>query len=211
MKKIRVAIVDDHWVVRAGLRAILEADPTFEIVGEASGGREGLGLLREQSPDVALVDIKLPDMSGAEVCQRATAEGIPTAIVILTAFVNWKLVQSCLRAGAKGYVLKETRQLNLREALISVAHGEIVLSPKVASLVAKYVQAQKQTDNELTLSVREMEVLRLMSQGMSNKEIGKHLFLSEGRVKDYVSSILHKLGAKNRVEVILIAVRSGFL
>ncbi len=211
MKKIRVVIMDDHWVVRAGLRAILEPDPQFEIIGEASSGREGLDLLREKSPDVALVDIKLPDMSGVEVCQRATTEEIPTAIVILTAFVNWKLVQSCLKAGAKGYVLKETRQLNLREALISVARGEVVLSPKVAALVAKYVRTQKKTNNELILSIREMEVLRLMSQGMSNKEIGERLFLSEGRIKDYVSSILHKLGAKNRVEVILIAVRSGFL
>ncbi len=211
MKKIRVAIVDDHWVVRAGLRATLEPDPMFEVVGEASGGREGLELLREKSPDVALVDIRLPDMSGTELCQRATMEEIPTAIIILTAFVNWKLVQSCLKAGAKGYVLKETREFNLREALISAARGEVVLSPKAAALVAKYVQTQKQTDNELILSMREMEVLRLMSQGMSNKEIGEHLFLSEGRIKDYVSNILHKLGAKNRVEAILIAVRLGFL
>ncbi len=210
MKIIRVAIVDNHWIVREGLKSVLESDPLFHIVGEASDGEGAIELLRKEKPDVALVDIKLPDMSGIEICQRITSEGLPTATVIFTAFLEWKLVQRCLDAGARGYILKDAKHLNLKEKLLSVARGETVLDPRVVTILTDHVRGRLLQENPI-LSARELEILRLMAQGLSNKEIGERLFLSRSSVKHYVGSILRKLDAKNRVEAILIATRSEIL
>jgi len=206
---VRVLIVDDHWIVRKGLRSILEHDPRFEIVGEASTGSEALMKIRETRPDVTLLDIKLPDMSGVEVCQEVERERLDVSIVILTAFLDWRLIQNCIHAGAKGYLLKDTNQLNLKEKLISAAKGESVADPRVVNLLVRHVHNGSCRAEDMSLSAREMKILRFMSQGLSNKEIGEKMFLSQSSVKQHVSNIMYKLGAKNRVEAIMIATKSG--
>ena len=211
MNLIRVLVVDDHWIVREGLKAVLESDPRFEIVGEASCGQDALELMRERKPEVALVDVKLPDITGVEVCQIATEENLPISIIILTAFLDWRLIQNCIAAGAKGYLLKDTNQLNLKEKLLAAARGENVVDPKVMRLLVKHVHNHNCQAEDRTLSKREMEVLRLMSQGFSNKEIGERIYLSQSSVKHYISEIMYKLDARNRVEAIMIATRSGLL
>jgi len=211
MKPVDIVIIDDHWVVREGIKSVLKGDPAFQVVGEASNGNDGLNLLRDKRPDIALVDIRLPDISGAEVCQRATAENLPTAIIILTAFLDWRLVQTCLQWGARGYLLKDAGQHNLKQNLLAVVRGETILNPKALSLLVNYIREHPGLNHSEPLSPQEMEILRLMSHGLSNTEIGERVYLSQGRVKDYVHNILHKLHARNRVEAILIATKSGLL
>ncbi len=210
MNAIRLVIVDNHWIVREGLKSVLESDPLFHVVGEASDGKEAIEILCREKPDVALVDIKLPDMSGIEICQKITLEGLPTAIVIFTAFLDWNLVRRCLDAGAKGYILKDARRLNLKERLLSAARGETVLDSRVVTLLTDHVRGRLPQEKPL-LSARELEILQFIAQGLSNKEIGERLFLSQSSVKHYVGRILHKLDAKNRVEAILIATRLRLL
>ncbi len=208
---VKVLIVDDHWIVRKGLKSILESDPRFEIVGEAGNGKEALTQIRENRPDVVLLDIRLPDVSGVEVCQAVKDEGLGASIVILTAFLDWRLIQNCIQAGAKGYLLKDTNQLNLKEKLLAVSRGESVVDPRVVNLLVKHVHNGHCPTEDMSLSPREMEILRLMSQGLSNREIGEKLFLSQSSVKHYVSNIMYKLNARNRVEAIMIATRAGLL
>ncbi len=190
---------------------MLESDPRFEIVGEAGTGKEALHQLREKHPDVTLLDIRLPDMSGVEVCQAAEEEKLESAIVILTAFLDWRLIQSCIHAGAKGYLLKDTNQLNLKDKLLAAARGENVADPRVVNLLVKHVHNSSCHAEDMSFSAREMEILRLMSQGLSNKEIGEKLFLSQSSVKHHVSNIMYKLNARNRVEAIMIATKFGLL
>ena len=211
-RPVTVLIVDDHWIVRKGLKAVLESDPRFEIVGEAGTGRDALAQLREKHPDITLLDIRLPDMGGVEVCQTvAEDESLDSSIVILTAFLDWRLIKSCLSAGAKGYLLKDTNRLNLKETLLAVARGDNVVDPRVVNLMVEHVRNESPDSEDMSLSAREIKILRLMSQGLSNREIGERLFLSQSSVKHYVSNIMYKLGAKNRVEAIMIATRSGLL
>jgi len=170
-----------------------------------------MALIRNVQPNLALVDVRLPDISGAKICQQVTEEGLPTAVVILTAFLDWRLVQTCIYWGARGYLLKDAERLNLKQKLLAVSQGEIVLDPKVVSLLANYVREHPDPENREVLNAREMEILQLMSQGFSNKEIGEKIHFSQGTVKDYVHNILLKLNARNRVEAILIATKSGLL
>ncbi|NOY98595.1 MAG: response regulator transcription factor [Chloroflexi bacterium] len=211
MKSISVIIIDDHWVVREGIKATLQTDETFQVVGEASSGEDGLTLLQEKRPDVALVDIRLPDISGTEICQKAYEEGWQTAIVVITALLDWRLVKTCLHWGVRGYLLKGAGELNLKNNLLAVMRGETVLDPKVVNMLTAYVKKQAPKESGEVLTPREMEILRLISQGLSNREIGEKIYLSQGRVKDHVHSILQKLNTKNRVEAILIAAKSGLL
>ena len=209
-RPIRLVIIDDHWVVRQGVKASIQMDDQFVVVGEASNGQDGLVLIRTVKPQIALVDIQLPDISGTEICRQVSLEMIPTAIVVLTAFLDWRLVKTCLQLGAKGYLLKEASELNLREKLIAVANGEIVLDRRVVSMMANYVRNSEWEKLEV-LNERELKILHLMAQGLNNREISEKMFLSQGTVKDNIHSIFQKLKAKNRVEAILIAAKSGLL
>ena len=209
-RPIRLVIIDDHWVVRQGVKASIQMDDQFVVVGESSNGQDGLVLIRTVKPQIALVDIQLPDISGTEICRQVSLEMIPTAIVVLTAFLDWRLVKTCLQLGAKGYLLKEASELNLREKLIAVANGEIVLDRRVVSMMANYVRNSEWEKLEV-LNERELKILHLMAQGLNNREISEKMFLSQGTVKDNIHSIFQKLKAKNRVEAILIAAKSGLL
>jgi NarL family two-component system response regulator LiaR len=207
---IRLIIIDDHWVVRQGIKASLKSDDGFLILGEASNGEDGLELIRTFKPQIALVDIQLPDMSGTEICRQVSMEMIPTAIIVLTAFLDWRLVKTCLQWGAKGYLLKEASELNLKEKLIAVANGEIVFDRRVVNMMANYVKNSEWEKLEV-LNERELEILRLMAQGMNNREISEKMYLSQGTIKDNIHDIFQKLKARNRVEAILIAAKSGLL
>jgi len=209
MNPIRIILVDDHRIVRQGLRSILDPDPRFEVVGEAATGVEALQVLSTQQPDIVLLDLKLPDMSGVELCQRMVELRPATAVLILTAFIDRNLVNACLQAGARGYLLKDAGNLRLREHLLSVAQGHAALDPRAADVLAEYVRKQHQPPQ--MLSLREVEILRLIAQGLTTKEIGSQLHLSENTVIGYIKDMLAKLGLHNRIEAVLLAKERGLI
>lgn len=209
MKPVRVVIVDDHRIVRQGLRSILDPDPRFEVVGEAANGADALRLVTQQHPDVTLLDLKLPDMGGVELCQRIIQACPETAVLILTAFIDRNLVNACLQAGARGYLLKDAENLRLREQLLSAVEGHAALDPRAADVLTEYVRRQEQPPR--MLSLREVEILRHIAHGLTNKEIGSELNLSENTVKGYVKDILAKLNVHNRIEAVLLAKERGLI
>jgi DNA-binding NarL/FixJ family response regulator len=140
MKPIRVVLVDDHWIVRQGLRSVLNGDPAFEVVGEAADGEQALRLVGQQQPDVVLLDLQMPGLSGVEVCQHLAEVSPHTAILILTAFFDQSLIDACLRAGARGYLLKDVENLPLEAQLRAVAEGHAALDPRVARVLTEYLQ-----------------------------------------------------------------------
>ena len=209
MSPLRVVLVDDHHIVRQGLRSILEPDSRFEVVGEAGNGADALRIVAEQQPDIVLLDLKLPDMGGVELCQRISEANPQTAVLILTAFIDRGLVDACLRAGARGYLLKDAENLHLQEQLLAVVQGHAALDPRAADVLTDYLLEHKPSPE--VLSLRELEVLRLIAQGLTNKEIGAKLYISENTVKGHVKEILTKMNARNRIEAVLVAKERGLL
>jgi DNA-binding NarL/FixJ family response regulator len=201
MKLTRVVLVDDHRIVRQGLRSILGPDPRFEVVGEASSGAEALRVVAEKQPDVVLLDLQLPGMGGVELCHRIVQASPEVAILILTAFIDRNLVNACLQAGARGYLLKDAENLRLPERLLSVVEGHTALDPRAADVLVESVREQLPQ----ALNLREMEMLRLIARGLTNREIGDQLHLSENTVKGYLKTILSKMGARNRIEAVYLA------
>ncbi|MDW7982521.1 MAG: response regulator transcription factor [Thermomicrobium sp.] len=209
-RPLRIAIIDDHEIVRSGLKHILEGDPAFEVVGEAADGPSGVAMVDAQRPDVVIVDVRLPSMHGDDVC-RLIRERAPTVrILVLSAFGEEELVHRCLMAGAQGYVLKDIVHFDLKKSLLAVARGEAVLDPRVATVVLDRLR-NREGASEIPLSPHQVSVLRLMAQGLSNREIAERLFLSENTVKGYVQEVLRRLGARNRLEAVMIANRRGWL
>jgi two-component system response regulator DevR len=209
MKPIRVLLVDDHHIVRQGLRSILDPDPAFEVVGEAGNGGDALQLVTQHLPDVVLLDLKLPDIGGVELCQRILQTSPQSAVLVLTGFIDRDMVNACLRAGARGYLLKDAEHLHLQEHILAVASGHAALDPRAASVLADYVLREDPPPE--SLSLRELEVLRLIAQGMTNREIGQQLYLSENTIKGYVKEILSKMGVHNRIEAVLLAKERGLI
>ena len=209
MNPIRVLLVDDHQIVRQGLRAILDPDERFIVVGEAVSGAEALSLAGTEKPDVVVLDLMLADMGGAEVCQRLLAAFPDMAVLILTGYFDHSLLNACLRAGARGYLLKDAELLRLPEQLLAVVKGQAALDPRAASFLADYVRKQGMPMD--TLTPREMDVLRLMGQGLTNREIAGQLVITENTVKGYVKDIFSKLRVHNRVEAVMQARARGLL
>lgn len=215
MKRIRILIVDDHEMVREGLRSILKDDPELKVVGEAGDGEKALDLIPKLHPDIILLDIKMPGIDGVEVCRRVRAQFPSVAVIALTTFMEGKLVQECIRAGARGYVLKDVERFQLKQILRTVASGESVIDPKVVGhMVPELPEGTTKTDggkerDELT--AQQVTILRLIAQGYSNKEIGTQMFLSENTVKSYVQDLLQKMGARNRVDAAMIASKKGWI
>jgi DNA-binding NarL/FixJ family response regulator len=210
--KIRVLIVDDHELVRAGLRSVLHAEPDVEIVGEAGTGSAALAQARRLQPEVVLLDARLPDMPGADVC-RSLCEMLPgVAVAILTTFTDDELVRQCVRAGARGYLLKEIPRLDLAASIRSLASGESVIDRKVLPQVLAVARQSPDTaDLEHPLSERQRGILRLVADGRSNREIAATVHLSELTVKSYIEDLLKQLGARNRVHAAILATRRGWL
>jgi DNA-binding NarL/FixJ family response regulator len=210
--RIRVLIVDDHELVRAGLRALLQAEPDVEIVAEAATGSQALVQGKRLQPDVVLLDARLPDMAGPDVC-RGLCEALPdVAVAILTTFTDDELVRQCVRAGAKGYLLKEIPRLDLAASIRSLANGESVVDRKVLpQVLAVARQSAQAEDADQPLTERQRVILRLVADGLSNREIAEHVQLSELTVKSYIEDLLKQLGARNRVHAAIIATRHGWL
>ncbi|GAC1507869.1 MAG: response regulator transcription factor [Ktedonobacteraceae bacterium] len=215
---IRILLVDDHEMVREGLRAILMEEPDFSIVGDAANAEQALALVERLRPDVALLDVRLPGTSGIEVC-RIVAERFPqTAVIILTTFTDEDLVGQCIQAGARGFIIKDIERFELKRAIRAVARGEAAIDTKTAATVfAQLRRVPRQTSAEPAvvfpepLSAQQLVILRLVAQGLPSREIATQLYLSENTVKGYVQEILHKLGVKNRTEAVMVAVKQGWL
>jgi len=205
---IRVLIVDDHAVVRTGLKVFLDLQPDMEVVGEAADGSEGVAMARRLEPDVVLMDLLMPNMDGVTAIGRIKAERPVTEIVTMTSFIEEEKVTSALEAGASGYVLKDAEAEEVAAAVRAAHAGEVHLDPAVARLLAQRMRDRKSPKDELAepLTEREKDVLRLLGQGMSNKEIGSALFITERTARTYVSNILGKLGLASRTQAALYAV-----
>jgi NarL family two-component system response regulator LiaR len=206
---IRVLIADDHSVVRQGLRMFLGADPELEIVGEARDGAEALKLTAQLRPDVVLMDLLMPVMDGISATAAIRREVPDTEVVALTSVLEDNSVVDAVRAGAIGYLLKDTEAHELRRAIKAAAGGQVQLSPQVATRLLREVRTPNKSRESLT--ERETDVLRLLALGKSNKEISQALSISEQTVKTHVSHILDKLGVPSRTQAALYAIRIGLV
>ncbi len=207
MARIRVLIIDDHELVRVALRSVLEQEPNMEVAGEAPDGASGIKACEELAPDVVLLDLRLPDQNGAQVCAALRTLPNPPRVLILTSYDEDEEVFGALQAGASGYIMKDIAPSSLVGAVASVAEGQTVLDAAVAGRVIKASQAATRQGARGGLSAREIEVLGLMARGMSNREIAKALWVSEATVKTHVSHLLHKLDAGDRTQAVLLAIR----
>ncbi len=205
---IRILIVDDHVVVRQGLRIFLGLDPDLEIVAEAADGAEAVELARRHRPDVVLMDLLMPVMSGVEATATIRRELPDTEVLALTSVIEDTAVVEALRAGAIGYLLKNTDAPQLRRAVKAAASGQVQLSPQVAAQLVTEMRALHTAEQ---LTEREWSVLRLLARGQSNKEIAQALQISETTVKTHVKNVLGKLGVPSRTQAALYAVRVGLV
>jgi DNA-binding NarL/FixJ family response regulator len=211
---IRLLIIDDHEMVREGLKAMLVAEPDFEIVGDAANAEQALELIERLHPDVVLLDIRLPGVSGIDLCSNVTSLYPRTAVIILTTFAEESLVAQCIQAGARGFIVKDIERFDLKRSIRAVARGEAVIDSKAAVAVLAQLRRAPQVSQEPSpepLSTQQIVILRLIAQGLSSREIATQLYLSENTVKGYVQEILHRLGVKNRTEAVMVAVKQGWL
>jgi NarL family two-component system response regulator LiaR len=211
---IKVLICDDQVVVCEGLRAILSTAPGIEVVGIANDGEEGLRLVESLHPELVLMDLKMPVMNGIE-ATRAIRQRFPDVrVLVLTTYDFDEWVFDAIRSGASGYLLKDTPRDTLVSAIQGTVTGRTYVDPAVAGkLFQKVSQSTATTDNDLAsmLSERELAVLRLLARGLNNTEISQKLFLSEGTVRNYVSSLFSKLGVADRTQAAVLAIRSGLV
>lgn len=203
---VRLFLVDDHEVVREGLAELLNDVPDFEVVGEAGTAAHALARIPAARPDVALLDMRLPDGNGIDVCRDVRAALPETHCLILTSYDDQDAVLAAVLAGASGYVLKEVRATALVDAIRQAALGRSLIDPVLIQAVVERVRQKSPTDSKLAaLTEREREVLELIAEGLTNKQIADRLFLSEKTVKNYVSSLLAKLGMERRTQAAVFA------
>jgi len=213
--KTSLMIVDDHEVLRMGLRAALEVEDDFAVVAEAGNGREAIDKARAHRPDIVLMDVRMEGTDGIEACREIRNELPGTQVLMLTSYAEEETVAAALLAGAAGYVLKNVPRARLLEALRAVARGETLLDSKLArSVVEKLMtqqQAQHKEEEQDYLTAREREVLALIAEGATNKEIAAKLIVSENTARNHVSHILSKLGFSRRSEAAAYAVKKGMV
>lgn len=209
---IRILVADDHLIIRQGLKLILETEEGFELVGEASDGAEAVRLCAKAKPDVVLMDLRMPGMDGLTAIERLQSQQPDVAVVILTTFNEDELMVQGLRAGAKGYLLKDTDRQTLFTAIRAAARGETLFQPEVlAHLLSKVEDKASSPAGSFGLSEREREVLHAVARGERSKEIAAHLNITERTVKAHLASIYGKLGVDSRAAAIAVASQHGLL
>ena len=212
-KPILVLLVDDQVLMRRGLRKLLEVEDGIEVVGEAADGVEALRIISHTRPEVALVDARMPKMDGVELIRRLSQEHPRVAAIVLTTFDDDEYIFGGLRAGAKGYLLKDTPPEELVSSIEKASRGETVLGGQIASrVVAELTRTTKPSERPEAevLSGREVEVAKLVGEGATNREIARRLYISEGTAKNHISKILRKLGLRDRTQLALYAVERGW-
>ena len=210
LQQVRLLIVDDHAIIRQGLRTMLERDDEMVVVAEAGTPEEARAAVLEHRPDVVLLDLKLgdDDDAGLTVCRQITADDPTARVLVLTTFLNERLVVAAIRSGAKGYVLKDVDADALLRSIRAVRAGESAFDSHAAAVVVRSMSADSAGEKAVTFTARETEVVRLLANGLSNKQIGAELYISETTVKFHVHNVMEKLGVKRRAEVVY---RSGQL
>ncbi len=207
---VRLVIVDDHAIIRSGLRTMLERDDGLAVVGEAGTAAEAREAVRTHRPDVVLLDLKLgeDDDAGLSVCRQLTADDPSVRVLVLTTFLNERLVVEAIRSGAKGYVLKDVDAEELVRSIRAVRAGESAFDSHAAAVVVRSLSGEAPADRQVVFTAREAEVVQLLANGLSNRQIGQSLYISETTVKFHVHNVMAKLGVKRRAEVVY---RSGQL
>jgi DNA-binding NarL/FixJ family response regulator len=205
---IRVFLLDDHEIVRRGVRELLEANDDLEIVGEAATAAEGMARIPAVKPDVAVVDMRLPDGNGVEVCREVRSRDESIQCLILTSYADDEALFDSIMAGAAGYLLKQIKGTDLVDAIRRVASGQSLLDPNVTARVLERLRKGPEEDERLArLTEQERKILDLIAEGMTNRQIGERMFLAEKTVKNYVSNLLSKLGMERRTEAAVFAAR----
>ena len=204
---VRVFLLDDHEVVRRGLRELFGAEDDLEVVGEAGTAEEAYGRIPATTPDVAILDVQLPDGSGVEVCREIRSSHPEIACLMLTSYADDEALFSAIMAGAAGYILKQVRGTDLVDGVRRVGRGESLLDPSLTSRVLDRLRQPAPADELAGLTPQERRILDLIAEGMTNREIGEQLFLAEKTIKNYVSNLLAKLGMSRRTEAAAYAAR----
>lgn len=208
--QVKVVIVDDHVMVREGIKQLLEMDGDIVVIGEASDGEEGLKVVEETDPDVILLDVNMPKMNGLEVLQHIKDSGIKRKVLILTIHNEVEYLLKAIEIGVSGYVLKDSELAVLRKAIFSVYEGETYIQPSLAPLLKQRMD-DPESGNEEGLTRREMEVLKLIAEGLYNKEIADRLTISEKTVKNHVSNIFRKIEVSDRTQAAVFAIKNGYV
>jgi DNA-binding NarL/FixJ family response regulator len=208
---IRVLLVDDHEIAKTGLRTMLEPEPDLEVVGEASSANGIIDLIERTSPDVVLLDARLPGTSGAEACRMLRSSHSDVSVIMVTTYTDDALVDECLGAGAKGYIVKDVERFHLKEAIRAVARGQAVLSPSVTHRLLQRRRLGTNADAAPVLTDGQLALLRHVAEGLSNREIARRVHLSENTVKSQLQEIFRRMEVRNRTEAALRATRDGWL
>ena len=214
---IRVLIVDDQRLMRDGLRILIELEPDLDVVGEAGDGLEAISAYRDLTPDIVLMDVRMPNLNGVEATRRIKADWDDANILILTTFDDDEYIFEGLRAGASGYLLKDVSGKELADAIRTISAGGTLIAPSVArKVISEFARLKPASPKNIEkmsdpLSEREQEILKILAQGHTNREIAEQLYLAEGTVKNYVTSILQKIGVRDRTQAVLRAKELGIL
>ena len=208
---MRVLVADDHPIYREGIVRAVKERPDLELVGEAEDGRAALEQIKRVSPDVALLDIRMPRLEGPQVLHALQRDGIKTSVIFLSAFMEGELAYETVAAGARGYLSKESAREEICDAIAAVARGGTALAPEVQAGLAQQVQERERTDRPPPLTAREREVLQLIAEGLSAPDIGKRIHLSPTTVKSHLHKLYEKLGVSDRAAAVAEAMRRGLL
>jgi len=214
MHEIKVGIVDDHSIMRQGLRAMLDREPDLRVVGDADGERTAITMVAQASPDVVLMDLKLTIDGGCEgldLCAKVAGRFPGSRILVLTTFADEWLVREAIRQGAKGYVVKDVDLTELIRAIRAVYRGESAFDSRSASAVVSWLRREPDAEATAQITPREREILGMLARGLSNVAIGKRLYISDTTVKFHVTNLMHKLGARRRAEAVYAASKLGLI
>ena len=210
-RHIRVLIADDHPLFREAIARVIAERPDLELVAEASDGRAALEKIRELTPDVAVIDVRMPQLDGSDVLVALREEGLPTNVVFLSAFLDSKTVYDAVAAGANAYLSKEAETDEIVTAILAAARGETILGPEVQTGLAEQIRFREESESRPRLSDREHEVLRLIAQGLSAPEIGARIHLSTATVKTHLQHLYEKLGVSERAAAVAEGMRRGLV